>query len=218
MVLILELIRTLVPDTTCNIATISLPTRIRDFDSTFSIFLFTYSPFILISLRGPRSHNIRYHPDITLMISIQNIGRQLFHRAKPRLELCADPRIFVSLFVKREERIDSGSLQYRRVVWSLANPSRWEMNGSDPGVIRQLTEIVIATRQPRSDPAHPCNIHTRPSRVPSPSADSFFSPFVGLFLGWNRLISHRPPTYFSVRLPNSNEAANGIAEIIRLSA
>jgi len=38
------------------------------------------------------------------------------------------------------------------------------MNGSDPGVIRQLTEIVIATRQ-SSDPAQPCNIHTRPSRV-----------------------------------------------------
>lgn len=59
------------------------------------------------------------------------------------------------------------------VVGSLANPSRRKMNGSGPGVVRQLTGVVIATRQPRSDPAHPCNIHTRPL-LPSFSTDSFF--------------------------------------------
>lgn len=84
------------------------------------------------------------------------------------------------------------------------------MNGSDPGVIRQLTEIVIATRQPRNDPVHPCNIHTRPSRAIS------LGLFIFLFLQYDLLFQTKSVNlsstiylflyiYLYIRLSNSNE-------------
>lgn len=83
------------------------------------------------------------------------------------------------------------------VVGSLANPSLRKMNGSGPGVVRQLTGVVIATRQPRNDPTHPCNIYTRPLLHSSFSTDSFFPPDSPISFsgqeGW--LVSCRPPVY-----------------------
>lgn len=118
---------------------------------------------------------------------------------------------FLAIGWKAEEKSDSGSLQYRWIVGSLVNPSRWEMNGSDPGVIRQLTEIVIATRQSRSNPAHPCNIHTRPL-VPCLSRPiHFFSPSTLPWFsspGRNQLISTRLIAHLPISLlvcSNSNE-------------
>ena len=111
------------------------------------------------------------HPDIPILddqtISIWNISHWSFHRAKRALNYWWSTDFFVSLFI-----IDKGgrkglSVGRCDIVRSLANPNWWEMNGSDPGVIRQLTEIVIATRQPRTLPTLVMWIWTRPSRATS---------------------------------------------------
>lgn len=94
--------------------------------------------------------------------------------------------------------------------------------GLASGVVHQLTGVVIATRQPRNpDPAHPCNIHTRPLLLSS-STDSSPpltpSPFDDLLFRTRSVsLLSNPPAHPPPRHSNGRDKRNR-ANIMPLSS